>query len=82
MIELSLWLGSLLLSLSALPELIVTLKSKKCALSWGFILVAGLGEILVLVPLLIKGADTALLVNYSLNSVIFVIFTHFKMKEL
>lgn len=75
------WLGSILLGCCAIPELYSTVKSKKCSLSWGFLLLWFFGEVFVLVPVLAKGLGAFLVFNYSLNTIIISILIYYKVKK-
>jgi len=74
-------LGSLLLTFSALPELVRTIKDGKCHMGWGFLIMWLLGEIFCV----FYGFDLKeipLIVNYTFNlGVAFVMF-YYKLKEL
>ena len=48
------WLGSIMLALCAVPEVIQTYRNKRCAVSWGMLILWGGGEILVLISILDK----------------------------
>lgn len=72
------WIGSILLGFCGLPELIATIRNKKCNLSWGFLSMWGLGEIFVLIPVISDGLAPFLIFNYVLNIVIISILIRYK----
>lgn len=70
-------LGSLLLTFSAVPELIRTLKDKKCHLSWGFLLMWFFGEVFCT----IYGFDLneiPLIINYTFNLFVSGLMVYYK----
>lgn len=75
------WIGSFLLAFCGLPELCKSLKSRRCALSYSFLLMWGLGEILVLIPVIGQALGTWLIFNYSANLIIIAWLLLIKIKE-
>lgn len=74
-------IGSLLLTFCGIPELIRTLKDKKCHLGWGFLSMWLIGEIFCV----FYGFDLneiPLIINYTFNLAIVSIMTFFKLKEI
>jgi len=72
--------GSLLLTFCGVPELIRTLKDKKCHLGWGFIIMWFLGEIFCL----FYGFDLneiPLLINYTFNLLIVSVMFYYKITD-
>lgn len=61
------WIGSLMLAFCGLPELCKSLKSGRCALSPAFLFMWGVGEILVLIPIISKDLGLFLVFNYGVN---------------
>ena len=72
-------IGSLCLALCSVPELIRTIKNKKCGIGWGMIGLWFVGEILVFIYLLHK-QEYILCINYTLNMLIVSILIHYKIK--
>lgn len=72
-------IGSLLLSFCALPELLRTVKEKKCYLGWGFLSMWFSGEIFCFFYVL-SLMDFPLILNYSLNIVAISIMLFYKIK--
>ena len=74
-------IGSLLLTFSALPELIRTIKDGKCHMGWGFLMMWFIGEIFCV----FYGFDLneiPLILNYTFNlGVSFTMFIY-KLKEI
>ena len=64
------WIGSLMLAFCGLPELCKSLKSHRCGLSWGFLILWGGGELLVLVPIVMHKMSAFLVFNYTVNLLI------------
>ena len=70
-------LGSLLLTFCGVPELIRTLKNRRCDIGWGFLLMWFFGELLCL----FYGMDLKeipLLINYSSNLLIVSVMMYYK----
>ena len=59
-------LGSLLLTFSAVPEVLRTLKDKKCHLGWGFLLMWFFGEVFCTVYGF-ELNEVPLMINYTFN---------------
>jgi hypothetical protein len=74
------WLGSGLLAFCGVPELLNTLRTKKCSLSWGFLLMWLFGEIFILIPVLSQNLGLFLVFNYSLNIIIISILCYYKVQ--
>ena len=72
--------GSLFLTFCAIPELIRTLKDKKCHLGWGFLLMWLFGEIFCFFYGL-ELREIPLIINYSFNLIVVSTMTYFKLKE-
>ncbi len=71
--------GSLLLTFCGVPELIRTLKNRRCDMGWGFILMWFFGEIFCL----FYGMDLSevpLMINYTFNLVVVGVMLFYKMK--
>lgn len=62
-------IGSLFLTFCGVPELIKTLHTKKCNLSWGYLIMYVIGEIFCLVYA-IQIMQIPLLINFSFNLVL------------
>jgi uncharacterized protein with PQ loop repeat len=75
------WFGSILLGVCSVPELIKTLRTKTCTLTWSFLLLWFFGEVFVLVPVLAKDLGAFLVFNYSLNTLIIGVLLYYKIKE-
>jgi hypothetical protein len=74
------FLGSMLLALCAVPELLRTLYDNKCYLSWAFLLLWFLGEILMLIYS-IHLWNYALMMNYIFNTIVVTIMLYIKIKN-
>lgn len=72
-------IGSLLLAFCSVPELIRTLKNKKCGIGWGMIIMWYLGELCVLSYVLYR-QEYILSFNYALNIAIVSIMVYFKVE--
>jgi uncharacterized protein with PQ loop repeat len=73
-------IGSLILTFSALPELVRTIKDKKCHMGWGFLLMWLIGEIFCV----FYGFDlkeVPLIMNYTFNLGVALTMFIYKLKE-
>ena len=73
-------IGSLFLTFCAIPELIRTIKDKKCHIGWGFLLMWLFGEIFCFFYGL-ELREIPLIINYSFNLIVVSTMTYFKLKE-
>ncbi len=73
------WIGSLLLAICGIPELIVTVSTGQCNVSWGMLLTWFFGEVLVAIHVYRKHHDLALLTNYTLNIIIISVLIYYKL---
>lgn len=71
--------GSLLLTFCAIPELIRTLKDKRCHIGWGFILMWFFGECFCFFYGFELG-EVPLIINYTFNLVVVSVMLYYKMK--
>lgn len=70
-------IGSILLSICAIPEMIRTIQDKRCHLGWGFLSTWYLGEIFSL----FYGfslSEIPLILNYTVNLFALTIMTYYK----
>ena len=75
------WIGSLLLAVCSVPELIRTIKDDKCHVGWGFLLLWYFGEIFVFIHVFSGIKDLALLFNYGLNIAVLSIMLYYKLRD-
>ncbi len=75
------WIGSTLLGICGLPEAWRAFRYKKSDLSWWFIGLWGLGELLVLIPILFKIKESYLIFNYSLNLFFICVIVKYKRRK-
>lgn len=80
MIEAIGYLGGLFLAICGFPELIRTIKDKKCHLGWAFLLLWFFGEVLMLVYILFKPWDYPLILNYTLNLIMVAVMVYYKVQ--
>ena len=73
-------IGSLFLTFCAIPELVRTIKDKKCHIGWGFLLMWLFGEIFCFFYGL-ELREIPLIINYSFNLIVVSTMTYFKLKE-
>ena len=74
------WLGSILLAFCGLPQALESIKTKSSeGLTWGFILMWFIGEIMTFVYILPK-MDLPLLFNYTANIIFLAIIIYYKIK--
>lgn len=74
------WIGSLLLAFCAIPESVKAYKTKRCEMTWTFLLMWFFGEIFVLIPVIFEIQNAFLLFNYGLNTVLisYLVYTKYK----
>ena len=75
------FIGSILLGICSIPELIRTVRDSHCYIGWGMMLTWYLGEILVAIHVYRKHKDFVLLMNYCLNIVIISILLAYKILD-
>lgn len=73
------WIGSVLLGICAIPELIRTITTKKCHIGWGMLLTWYFGEIFVLYYIMSSLWSFPLIFNYLLNIIIISIMLFYKL---
>jgi uncharacterized protein with PQ loop repeat len=74
-------IGSLSLTVCAIPEVYRTVKDKRCHLGWGFLLLWLIGEIFCFVYGL-QLNQIPMIINYSFNLLVVSIMTSYKIKQL
>ncbi|OQB02987.1 MAG: hypothetical protein BWY21_02212 [Parcubacteria group bacterium ADurb.Bin216] len=74
------FLGAICLGLCAVPEVLRTIKDKKCYLGNGFLYLWLGGEILLFIYVLPKG-DVPLLLNYGFNLSLLAILCYYKWRK-
>ena len=73
------WLGSILLAFCGLPQAIESIRTKSSeGLTWGFIGMWFLGEIMTFIYILPK-MDLPLLFNYTANIIFLAIIIYYKL---
>lgn len=73
------WIGSILLAFCGLPQAVESIKTKSSeGLTWGFIGMWFLGEIMTFIYILPK-MDLPLLFNYTANIIFLAIIIYFKL---
>lgn len=74
------WIGSILLAFCGLPQAIESYKTKSSAgLTWGFILMWFVGEILTVIYIIPKW-HWPLIFNYTANIIFLSVILYFKIK--
>lgn len=73
------WIGSVLLALCAVPELIRTIRTKKCHIGFGMLLTWYFGEILVLYYIMSSLWSAPMIFNYVLNIAIISVMIIYKL---
>jgi uncharacterized protein with PQ loop repeat len=73
-------IGSLFLTFCAVPELISTIKEKKCHLGWGFLLMLLFGEVFCFFYGF-QLNEIPLIINYTFNLLVVSLMMFFKIKE-
>ena len=79
-LEISGWIGSILLGVCALPEVWVAYKTKKCNLQLWSIILWLLGEIFFLIPICILAPKGWLILNGGVNIIITTFLVYYKFK--
>ncbi len=74
-------LGSLVLALSAVPEVHRTIKDNHCYVGWGMLLAWFIGELLLIIYILMTTKDIILLLNYFLNIILISILIKYKFNK-
>lgn len=75
------WIGGILLAFCGLPEAVLAIQTKQCLLSWSFLLMWLIGEILALTYVILKAKKVSLLpliFNYGLNILFISIMIFYK----
>jgi len=75
------WLGGILLAFCALPEVVSTFMTKKCGLTWGFLLSWYVGEWLTAIPVFLLIKSPFLMFNYGLNIILITYLIYVKIKQ-
>lgn len=74
------WIGSVLLAVCGVPEMLRTIKDKRCHIGYGMLLCWFFGEVLVFIHVFNTLHDKALLFNYGLNLAILCIMLYYKLR--
>lgn len=74
------WIGSFMLAFCGLPEVIRTIREGECTLTWGFLLMWGIGEVCLLIPVIQQEMALFLLLNYGANTLFLVVLLWYKLK--
>ena len=77
--EIIAYIGGILLTICGIPEMIRTLKDKKCHLGWPFLLLWFFGEIFMLIYS-IDLRSNPLIMNYLFNTLIVGVMIYYKLK--
>ena len=78
--ELIAYIGGILLTICGIPEVIRTIKDKRCHLGWPFLLLWFFGEVFMLIYALDLKSNP-LIMNYLFNTVIVGIMLYYKIKK-
>lgn len=77
------WLGATLLSFCGFPQALQSYRTKSSkGISWSFLFLWGLGEILTFFYVFPKNNVLPLLMNYGFNIVFICVILYFKAKEI
>jgi len=74
------FIGSILLAVCGIPEVVRTIKDNKCHLGWNFLLLWFGGELFML-TYIIPMKDLPLLLNYVFNTALVGIMLFYKIKN-
>lgn len=75
------YIGSIFLAINAIPELVRTIKDKRCHIGWPMLVLWFLGEIFM-TTYAFSLKDMALIFNYVFNFIIVVIMLGYKFNHL
>ena len=78
--ELIAYIGGILLTICGVPEMIRTIKDKRCHLGWPFLLLWFFGEVFMLIYSL-NLKNNPLIMNYLFNTIIVGIMLYYKIKK-
>jgi len=71
------YLGAFFLAVCALPEVVRTVKTKKCHLGHGILCTWFIGEVLTLIYVIPTGG-LPLILNYTINAIMIAIMLYYK----
>ncbi len=74
------FIGSILLAVCGIPEVVRTIKDNKCHLGWNFLLLWFGGELFML-TYVIPMKDIPLLLNYVFNTLLVGVMVFYKIKN-
>jgi len=74
------FIGSILLAVCGIPEVVRTIKDNKCHLGWNFLLLWFGGELFML-TYVIPMKDIPLLLNYVFNTLLVGVMVFYKLKN-
>lgn len=80
MINLLGFIGSILLALSAIPEVFRSIKDNKCYVGYGMLISWFVGELFLIIYILFTNIDIILLTNYLINIILVTILLIYKLK--
>lgn len=75
------WIGGILLAFCGIPEVISTVRNKRCNLSHGFIWMWFLGELFVFIPVLKNSLGDYLIFNYLFNIILISVLIYYKYRR-
>ncbi len=78
--ELMAYVGGVLLTICGIPEVIRTIKDKRCHLGWAFLLLWFFGEVFMLIYALHLKSNP-LIMNYLFNTIIVGVMLYYKIKK-
>jgi len=74
------YIGGILLTICGIPEVIRTIKDKRCHLGWAFLLLWFFGEVFMLIYA-INLKSNPLIMNYLFNTIIVGVMLYYKIKK-
>ena len=75
------WIGSLMLAACAAPEVLSSYRTKKCSLTWGFLILWLVGEVLTGIPVFLHIQEPYLMFNYAANIVMISYLVYIKRRS-
>jgi uncharacterized protein with PQ loop repeat len=75
------YIGSLFLTVNAVPELIRTIKDKRCHIGWPMLLLWFVGEVFMTIYAVLLG-NIPLMMNYIFNFIVVIVMLGYKVRYL
>lgn len=73
-------IGTLLLSICALPEIVKSIRTKQCVFTWSYLLLWGIGISMLGIYTFLSAKSYVLLLNHGINVAYVLIFMYYKVR--